>query len=96
MINLAENFARRETGPYALACQCRHLQEMRIPILKIAEELGVELGFVVKLVSVGEVGRAGLQGLRLDLGIGVGVELRLVAELGSVGGRPRWPPGPAP
>lgn len=44
---------------------------------------GSGLGLVVELVSVGEVGRAGLQGLRLDLGIGVGagVELGLVVDL---------------
>jgi hypothetical protein len=44
---------------------------------------GSGLGLVVELVSVGEVGRAGLQGLRLDLGIrvGAGVELGLGVEL---------------
>jgi hypothetical protein len=46
---------------------------------------GSGLGLVVELVSVGEVSRARLHGLRLDLGIGVGagVELGLGVELGS-------------
>jgi len=50
MINLAENFARKEIGPYALACQCRHLQEMRIPITKIAEEIGRTTGYLYAIM----------------------------------------------
>jgi ParB/RepB/Spo0J family partition protein len=50
MINLAENFARKAIGPYALACQCRHLQEMLVPIHQIAEEIGRDRSYLYALM----------------------------------------------